>query len=57
MNATMTVKHILNDCINLSQSRKCSFGSESVTLKHILGDQVVCRTIDSIEMIGLYERV
>ena len=31
MNGTKTVKHILSGCINLSQSRKCSFGSESVT--------------------------
>ena len=52
----MTVKHILSDCINLSQSKKCSFGSESATLKHILGNQVDCRTIDFIKMIGSYER-
>ena len=57
MSATMTVKHILCDCMNLSQARKCSFGSESVTLKYILGDQVGSRIIDFIKMIGLYERV
>ena len=55
--ATMTVKHVLVDCLSLTRIRRHIYGTGTVTLSGILGRTVSAKTHNFIHTIGLYDRV
>ena len=55
---TMTVKHLLTDCVNLDSLRLRFFdGSNPITLKRILGrNKVNSSTVEFLKESGIYNR-